>query len=93
MAVRELASAAKKVYGNAVALRAVSQREVNDLLSRKSSWSSPDVMRYVSPSRRRKRWTHEEIVVVDLRNWFSKIMRMRELKVWQRKRWIKGRMR
>lgn len=44
--VRELASAAKKVYGNAVALRAVSQREVNDLLSRKSSWSSPDVMRF-----------------------------------------------
>ena len=54
--VRELASAAKKVYGNAVALRAVSQREVNDLLSRKSSWSSPDVMRsvdYLHPSERR----------------------------------------
>lgn len=53
--MRELASKAKKVYGNAVALRAVSQREVNDLLSRKSSWSSPDVMRSVHHRHRIRR--------------------------------------
>lgn len=43
--VREAASTAKKAYTAALSLRTASQREVNDLLQRKSTWSSADVMR------------------------------------------------
>lgn len=42
---REEASLAKKAYSAAVATRADSQKEVNDLLQRKSSWNSADVLR------------------------------------------------
>ncbi|KAL8287665.1 hypothetical protein RQP46_003523 [Phenoliferia psychrophenolica] len=44
---RESSMVLKTAYLDAVALRASSQKEVNDLLQRKSTWSSPDVMRYV----------------------------------------------
>lgn len=45
LAARDDASLAKKAYSDAVALRTESQKEVNDLLQRKSSWSSTDVVR------------------------------------------------
>lgn len=35
----------KRAYSDAVTVRASSQKEVNDLLQRKSSWASPDVTR------------------------------------------------
>lgn len=44
--VREAARVAKEDYEKAVARRANSQREVNDLLQRKSSWTDVDVMRF-----------------------------------------------
>lgn len=45
--VREQAISAKKTYSQAMALRNSSQKEVNDLLQRKSNWSSGDVVRLV----------------------------------------------
>jgi sensitive to high expression protein 9 len=45
--VRESAGVEKKRYSDAVIKRSKSQREVNDLLGRKSSWSSADVIRFV----------------------------------------------
>ncbi|KAI5475798.1 mitochondrial distribution and morphology family 33 [Pseudohyphozyma bogoriensis] len=44
--VREEAARAKKTHLAAVGLRAGTQREVNDLLQRKSSWTSQDVVRF-----------------------------------------------
>lgn len=44
--VRETARTAKETYEKAVARRANTQREVNDLLQRKSSWTDVDVMRF-----------------------------------------------
>lgn len=44
--VRTKALNLKKDYAAKVKLRADSQREVNDLLQRKGSWSSADVLRY-----------------------------------------------
>jgi hypothetical protein len=44
--VRTAARQAKIAHEEAVALRARSQREVNDLLSRKSTWSDDDVGRF-----------------------------------------------
>ncbi|GAA6060371.1 hypothetical protein JCM10212_004555 [Sporobolomyces blumeae] len=44
--VRSRALELKKEYAAKVKLRADSQREVNDLLQRKSSWSSADVLRF-----------------------------------------------
>ncbi|KAK4049154.1 sensitivity to high expression protein she9 [Microbotryomycetes sp. JL201] len=43
---RELASSAKRAYSAAVATRSESQKEVNDLLQRKSTWTSADVIRF-----------------------------------------------
>ncbi|KAH9933138.1 Mdm33 family-domain-containing protein [Epithele typhae] len=45
---REAARAAKEAYSTAVLQRADSQREVTDLLQRKSSWTDGDVMRYTA---------------------------------------------
>lgn len=45
-AARTLASTAKKTYLMAVQERSASQRETNDLLSRKNSWSETDLSRY-----------------------------------------------
>ncbi|KAH9841502.1 Mdm33 family-domain-containing protein [Rhodofomes roseus] len=45
-AVRREAREAKEAYDSAVRLRASSQREVNDLLQRKSTWSDQDVIRF-----------------------------------------------
>ncbi|KAI0731981.1 Mdm33 family-domain-containing protein [Fomitopsis betulina] len=45
-AVRRAAREAKEAYDAAVRLRATSQREVNDLLQRKSTWSDQDVVRF-----------------------------------------------
>ena len=44
--VRRAAREAKEAYDAAVRLRATSQREVNDLLQRKSTWSDQDVIRF-----------------------------------------------
>ena len=43
--IREEAKAAKAAYEEAVARRSNSQRETNELLQRKSSWTDADVMR------------------------------------------------
>lgn len=43
---REKALQLKQEYTERVKLRADSQREVNDLLQRKSAWTGPDVMRF-----------------------------------------------
>ena len=45
---REAARAAKDAYDNAVLQRASSQREVNDLLQRKSHWTDADVSRFTT---------------------------------------------
>lgn len=45
---REAAKAAKLAYENAVTERSKCQREVNDLLQRKSSWSENDVVRFTN---------------------------------------------
>ncbi|KAI0088723.1 Mdm33 family-domain-containing protein [Irpex rosettiformis] len=45
---RTTARTAKQAYEHAVHARAKSQREVNDLLQRKSSWSDDDVSRFTS---------------------------------------------
>lgn len=47
-AVRRAAREAKKAYDRAVLQRASSQREVNDLLQRKSNWNDEDVIRFTS---------------------------------------------
>ncbi|KAI5117245.1 hypothetical protein M0805_001563 [Coniferiporia weirii] len=44
--IREAARAAKTSYEDAVARRSSSQRELNDLLQRKSGWGDTDVMRF-----------------------------------------------
>ncbi|EIW81300.1 hypothetical protein CONPUDRAFT_104598 [Coniophora puteana RWD-64-598 SS2] len=45
-AARRAARESKTAYDDAVVQRAVSQREVNDLLQRKSGWSDADVSRF-----------------------------------------------
>ncbi|OSD07137.1 hypothetical protein PYCCODRAFT_1358708 [Trametes coccinea BRFM310] len=45
---RETARQAKEAYDRAVLQRAQSQREVNDLLQRKSSWTDADVSRFTT---------------------------------------------
>ncbi|RDB17817.1 Sensitive to high expression protein 9, mitochondrial [Hypsizygus marmoreus] len=47
-ATREAAREAKAAYDEAVAQRSLSQREVNDLLQRKSSWLDHDVSRFTT---------------------------------------------
>ena len=43
---RQAAKDSKRAYDQAVLRRSTSQREVNDLLQRKSSWSEDDVLRF-----------------------------------------------
>lgn len=47
-AAREAARSAKLAYDKAVIQRAVAQRDVNELLQRKSSWSDEDVSRFTA---------------------------------------------
>jgi sensitive to high expression protein 9, mitochondrial len=47
-AAREAASEAKKAYEEAVVRRSQSQREVNELLQRKSNWTDGDVGRFTT---------------------------------------------
>ncbi|KAG6333791.1 hypothetical protein ID866_5302 [Astraeus odoratus] len=47
-AAREAARAAKAAYDEAVIHRAAAQRDVNELLQRKSSWSDGDVVRFTA---------------------------------------------
>lgn len=49
--VRQDANQKKQIYTERVRVRSNSQREVNDLLSRKSSWSNQDVSRLDMDSR------------------------------------------
>lgn len=44
--IREESKAAKEAYEKAVAKRSASQRETNDLLQRKSTWSEEDVLNF-----------------------------------------------
>ncbi|THH05971.1 hypothetical protein EW145_g4407 [Phellinidium pouzarii] len=44
--IREAGRIAKTLYEDAVARRSSSQRELNDLLQRKSSWNDADVLRF-----------------------------------------------
>ena len=46
MDARDKAVSLKQAYTERVKLRADSQREVNDLLQRKSAWTGPDVVRF-----------------------------------------------
>lgn len=84
--VRERATVAKRAYGVAVALRAASQKEVNDLLQRKSSWTGSDVMRSVLSSPAES--TPGLTCPTDSQSLCSRIMRMRRMRHGQRKRWI-----
>ena len=59
-AAREAAREAKLAYERAVQQRAKSQREVNDLLSRKSSWTDEDVGRFTALVRRDHLYEQEE---------------------------------
>ncbi|KAK7682419.1 hypothetical protein QCA50_014624 [Cerrena zonata] len=47
-AARQAAKVAKEEYDKAVSQRAKSQKEVNDLLQRKSSWTDDDVLRFTA---------------------------------------------
>lgn len=47
-AARQAAQTAKEEYDKAVSQRAKSQKEVNDLLQRKSSWTDDDVLRFTA---------------------------------------------
>ncbi|KAI9568388.1 Mdm33 family-domain-containing protein [Boletus coccyginus] len=47
-ATRQAARAAKTAYDDAVLQRSISQRQVNDLLQRKSSWTDSDVSNFTS---------------------------------------------
>lgn len=46
LVARENAIRFKRAYTERVRLRADSQREVNDLLQRKATWTGPDVIRF-----------------------------------------------
>ncbi|TDL17708.1 hypothetical protein BD410DRAFT_729514 [Rickenella mellea] len=58
---RLAARAAKKAYDEAVSRRSNSQREVNDLLQRKSSWNDADVSRFTQLVRQDHLFEREEI--------------------------------
>ncbi|KZT11980.1 uncharacterized protein LAESUDRAFT_719932 [Laetiporus sulphureus 93-53] len=58
--VRRAAREAKEAYDKAVLQRAVSQREVNDLLQRKSSWTDEDVIRFTDLVRKEHLREQEE---------------------------------
>ncbi|TBU62369.1 Mdm33 family-domain-containing protein [Dichomitus squalens] len=57
---REAARAAKEAYDSAVLQRAKSQREVNDLLQRKSHWTDEDVSRFTTLVREDHAREHDE---------------------------------
>ncbi len=57
---REAAKKAKLAFEEAVAQRANSQREVNDLLSRKSTWGDSDVGRFTTLVRQDHIYEQEE---------------------------------
>ena len=58
--IREEAKAAKAAYEEAVARRSSSQRETNELLQRKSSWSDADVLRFTQLVRADHAYEQEE---------------------------------
>lgn len=57
---RVLASTAKKTYLQAVQSRSASQRETNDLLSRKASWDERDLSRYTELLRKEHALSRQE---------------------------------
>lgn len=59
-ATRQAAREAKTVYGEAVVQRSNSQREVNDLLQRKSKWTDSDVSRFTTLVRQDHLYEQEE---------------------------------
>ena len=60
LAERNAARAAKEAYETAVLQRSKSQREVNDLLQRKSQWTDEDVLRFTKLVREDHTREHEE---------------------------------
>ena len=58
---RQAAQQAKATYEEAVVRRSNSQREVNDLLQRKSSWTDPDVGRFTDLVRQDHLYEQEEL--------------------------------
>ena len=58
---RQTAQQAKAAYEEAVVRRSNSQREVNDLLQRKSTWSDGDVGRFTSLVRQDHLYEQEEL--------------------------------
>ncbi|KAI0754902.1 Mdm33 family-domain-containing protein [Daedaleopsis nitida] len=58
---REAARQAKEAYDRAVLQRAKSQREVNDLLQRKSHWTDEDVSRFTTLVREDHAREHDEV--------------------------------
>jgi sensitive to high expression protein 9 len=58
---RQAAQAAKAAYGAAVLQRSNSQREVNDLLQRKSTWVDSDVSRFTALVRLDHSYEQEEM--------------------------------
>lgn len=61
-ATRQAARDAKKAYDEAVLQRSVSQREVNDLLQRKSGWNDHDVSRFTTLVRQEHLYEQEEVL-------------------------------
>lgn len=59
-ATRQAAREAKTAYDDAVTQRSHSQREVNDLLQRKSNWSDDDVSRFTTLVRQDHLYEQEE---------------------------------
>ncbi|KAJ9474721.1 Sensitive to high expression protein 9, mitochondrial [Pseudozyma hubeiensis] len=57
---RTLASDAKKTYLQSVQSRSTSQRETNDLLSRKNSWTESDLSRYTELLRKEHALSRQE---------------------------------
>jgi len=60
-ATRQAARQAKKAYEQAVIQRSSSQREVNDLLQRKSTWTDSDVGRFTNIVRQDHLYEQEEV--------------------------------
>lgn len=59
--IRQAAREAKKTYDEAVVRRSSSQREVNDLLQRKSNWTDSDVSRFTTVVRQDHLYEQEEL--------------------------------
>ncbi|KAF8440902.1 Mdm33 family-domain-containing protein [Boletus edulis BED1] len=73
-ATRRAAREAKTAYEDAVLQRSISQRQVNDLLQRKSSWTDGDVSKFTSLEARVKAHVAETEDAVDRE--FSELMRV-----------------